>query len=173
MEASGNQRLAIVPTLAQGAWEKLQSYNWPGNVRELENLVERELILRHEDALRFDELPGDKGPPSHPTGASNTGIHSLDEAMAQHIQQALAMANGKIQGVGGAAELLSINPNTLRKRMRKLGVDFGRKAKREFNIEQSSGGREKIIPQQTNQLDDYKRSGATHKGLPNNTCQLC
>jgi transcriptional regulator with GAF, ATPase, and Fis domain len=49
--------------------------------------------------------------------------------MAQQIQLALTMANGKIQGAGGAAELLSINPNTLRKKMRKLGIDFGRKAK--------------------------------------------
>jgi transcriptional regulator with GAF, ATPase, and Fis domain len=91
--------------------------------------VERELILRHEDALRFDELSGDKIAPSHPIYPSNTRIHSLDEAMAQHIQLALNMANGKIQGADGAAELLSINPNTLRKRMRKLGIDFGRKAK--------------------------------------------
>jgi transcriptional regulator with GAF, ATPase, and Fis domain len=117
------------PPLAQGAWEKLQSYDWPGNVRELENLVERELILRHEDALRFDELPGDKIEPSHRIYTSNTRIHSLNEAMAQQIQLALTMANGKIQGAGGAAELLSINPNTLRKKMRKLGIDFGRKAK--------------------------------------------
>lgn len=117
------------PPLAQDAWEKLQSYDWPGNVRELENLVERELILRNEDALRFDELPGAKVAPSHPIDPSNPRIHSLDETMVQHIQLALTMANGKIQGAGGAAELLSINPNTLRKRMRKLGVDFGRKAK--------------------------------------------
>jgi len=49
--------------------------------------------------------------------------------MAQHIQLALTMTNGKIQGDGGAAALLSINSNTLRKRMLKLGIDFGRKAK--------------------------------------------
>jgi DNA-binding protein Fis len=39
---------------------------------------------------------------------------------------ALKLAKGKIQGPGGAAEILSINPNTLRKRMRKLGINFGR-----------------------------------------------
>jgi transcriptional regulator with GAF, ATPase, and Fis domain len=47
--------------------------------------------------------------------------------MANHIQMALKLAKGKIQGAGGAAEMLSINPNTLRKRMRKLGINFGRK----------------------------------------------
>jgi DNA-binding protein Fis len=38
----------------------------------------------------------------------------------------LKLAKGKIQGPGGAAEILSINPNTLRKRMRKLRIKFGR-----------------------------------------------
>jgi transcriptional regulator with GAF, ATPase, and Fis domain len=114
------------PPLAPGAWERLQSYKWPGNVRELENLVERELILRHEDSLRFDDLPGSSGMTSYPMDVPHSQIPSLDAAMAHHIQLALSMARGKIQGPGGAAQLLSINPNTLRKRMRKLGIRFGR-----------------------------------------------
>ena len=117
------------PPLAPGARERLQSYDWPGNVRELQNLVERELILRHEDALRFGELPGHEIAPLSPTDPLSPRIYSLDEVMARHIKRALTMAKGRIQGVGGAAELLSINPSTLRKRMRKLGIDFGRKAK--------------------------------------------
>jgi transcriptional regulator with GAF, ATPase, and Fis domain len=52
--------------------------------------------------------------------------------MAKHIQHALALAGGKVDGRGGAAELLDINPRTLRHRMRKLGVPFGRKIKRSF-----------------------------------------
>jgi transcriptional regulator with GAF, ATPase, and Fis domain len=43
----------------------------------------------------------------------------------QHIRRALKLANGKIHGSGGAGELLGINPNTLRSRMRKLGIPFG------------------------------------------------
>ena len=31
---------------------------------------------------------------------------------------------GKIHGSGGAAELLGINPNTLRNRMNKLGINY-------------------------------------------------
>ena len=33
---------------------------------------------------------------------------------------------GRVEGEGGAAELLGINPHTLRARMRKLGVDWRR-----------------------------------------------
>ena len=115
------------PPLAQNAWDRLQSYDWPGNVRELENLVERELILWHGDELRFDDLSSDTARTTVPVQLSDPRIHSLDDAMANHIQMALKLAKGKIQGAGGAAEMLSINPNTLRKRMRKLGIYFGRK----------------------------------------------
>ncbi len=38
----------------------------------------------------------------------------------------LEIANGKISGPGGTAELLGINPSTLRKKMDKLGITFRR-----------------------------------------------
>jgi transcriptional regulator with GAF, ATPase, and Fis domain len=114
------------PPLAPNAWDRLQSYDWPGNVRELENLVERELILWHGDELRFDDLSSDTDRTTVPVPLQDPRIHSLDEAMANHIQMVLKLAKGKIQGPGGAAEILFINPNTLRKRMRKLRIKFGR-----------------------------------------------
>jgi len=47
---------------------------------------------------------------------------SLDETIYKAIEGALQMSKGKIHGVGGAAALLGINPNTLRSRMRKMGL---------------------------------------------------
>ena len=46
--------------------------------------------------------------------------------MARHIETALARTRGRVEGPGGAARLLAINPHTLRARMRKLGVDARR-----------------------------------------------
>ncbi len=46
--------------------------------------------------------------------------------MARHIEAALTRTHGQIEGPGGAAALLEINPHTLRARMRKLGVDWRR-----------------------------------------------
>jgi transcriptional regulator with GAF, ATPase, and Fis domain len=46
--------------------------------------------------------------------------------MAVHIERALAQTNGRVEGPFGAARLLGINPNTLRGRMRRLGVDWKR-----------------------------------------------
>lgn len=52
----------------------------------------------------------------------------LDNVMREHIEKALRRTGGKIQGPDGAAALLGVKPNTLRHRMRKLGIAFGRKS---------------------------------------------
>ena len=57
---------------------------------------------------------------------AKASIPSLDHVMAEHIRYALQLCNGKIFGPGGSGELLGINPNTLRKRMDKLGIPYGR-----------------------------------------------
>ncbi|UCG00250.1 MAG: hypothetical protein JSV89_20745 [Spirochaetaceae bacterium] len=44
-----------------------------------------------------------------------------------HIKRILTKTNGKIHGPGGAAELLGINPSTLRNRMNKYGIQYGRR----------------------------------------------
>ena len=54
----------------------------------------------------------------------------LAEAVSVHHQWALKEADGKVQGPGGAAEILRIHPNTLRKRMKKLGIPYGRQKKK-------------------------------------------
>ncbi|MBO6574333.1 MAG: GAF domain-containing protein [Rhodothermales bacterium] len=50
------------------------------------------------------------------------GGSSLDEAMRAYIEHILKETGGRIEGTDGAAEALSIHPNTLRSRMNKLGV---------------------------------------------------
>jgi len=54
---------------------------------------------------------------------------NLDVVVSRHIRQVLAVTGGRIEGVKGAAQLLGIKPNTLRHRLMKLGIPFGRKAK--------------------------------------------
>ena len=53
-----------------------------------------------------------------------------DDVIRQHIQRVLQKTQGKVHGPGGAAELLGINANTLRNRMNKLGITYGRKKTR-------------------------------------------
>ena len=51
------------------------------------------------------------------------GVATLDENERAHIRKALAVTGGKIHGPRGAANILDINPSTLRSRMEKLGTE--------------------------------------------------
>ncbi|WP_136513149.1 MULTISPECIES: sigma 54-interacting transcriptional regulator [Geomonas] len=117
------------PAIAPGVLERMMNYWWPGNVRELENLVERELIRYRGGQLKFDSLLLDEKSAKTPSISEELtgGAINLDEAMAAHISKVLKMAKGKVHGPGGAAELLGINPNTLRGRMSKLGLKYGKR----------------------------------------------
>jgi len=118
----------IPPAIAPGALGRLMDYDWPGNVRELENLVERELIRHRGGQLLFDAVLPAESAAVPPLPANNLQPPmKLDEAASLHIGAALKISGGKIHGPGGAAELLGIKPNTLRARMDKLGIRYGRK----------------------------------------------
>ena len=59
----------------------------------------------------------------------------FDMLVAKHIREALKSTKGKINGPGEAAELLGIKANTLRHRMSKLGIAYGRdKYKMSFRV---------------------------------------
>jgi transcriptional regulator with GAF, ATPase, and Fis domain len=116
-----------LPKLAPGAMAPLIAYAWPGNVRELENVIERALILSKGRPLTFDNIvwPDDNGE----QGRSTTRIDdflNLNHVISNHIKHALETAKGRVHGPSGAAQLLGLNPSTLRHRMRKLRIPHGR-----------------------------------------------
>jgi transcriptional regulator with GAF, ATPase, and Fis domain len=124
-------KLAERPVLAPGAIDRLIAYDWPGNVRELENMIERALIQHQGGVLSFETLlprSASGGREVVESAGRNRALPSLDEINARHIRQALKMAGGKINGPGGAGQILGLHPNTLRKRMNKLGIPFGRRS---------------------------------------------
>ena len=59
----------------------------------------------------------------HQCSEDTSTVLTLEQATRNAIHAALHAANGKIHGAGGAAELLDINPSTLRGKMRKLGIE--------------------------------------------------
>lgn len=118
----------------------LVSYPWPGNVRELAAVIERAAILGGGQGLQVAQALGTapiRSPqlaPANPAidsavvekdGRMDSECSTLDTAMVRHIESALRRTRGRIEGKGGAAELLGINPHTLRARMRKLGISWG------------------------------------------------
>lgn len=121
-------KLPAAPGISPGAMDRLMAYHWPGNVRELENVVERELILNKGEPLTFRLLADtyETCPPEMLAGLADEPVN-LNKATALHIQRALQKAKGIVHGPGGAAAILGINPSTLRSKMKKLGIPYGRK----------------------------------------------
>ncbi|TKB56693.1 sigma-54 interaction domain-containing protein [Ferrimonas aestuarii] len=128
----GRFNLDRLPSIAPEQLAKLQNYNWPGNVRELVNAVERAMIQSRGAPLQFDFLGPVEVAESLPMTSNQTividpsratdQLVSLDMMTAKYIEHALRVTGGKIHGQGGAAEKLDIHPNTLRSRMKKLGI---------------------------------------------------
>jgi DNA-binding NtrC family response regulator len=120
-------KLRDTPDLAAGSIETLMAYDWPGNVRELENAIERALILHPEGPLQFEDLSGARGTQGDGLERSSAPeVLGLDEVIKRHIERVLEKTGGKIHGPGGAGELLGVNPNTLRSKMKNLGIPFGK-----------------------------------------------
>jgi transcriptional regulator with GAF, ATPase, and Fis domain len=125
--------------ITQETMDLLQRYDWPGNIRELQNLIERGVVLGQGSTLTLDRsllhvqaetrpavqaaaqtasvplAPAESLPVANPPA-------SLDELQRQHILHALTQANWVIEGDRGAAKLLDLHPNTLRSRLKKMGI---------------------------------------------------
>ena len=107
-----------VERIPRRAMEALSSYGWPGNVRELENVIERALILSPGKTLKLDEAFG-QGPGEVQPAPKTRRMEDLER---DHIRAVLDQCGWRINGPGNAAEVLGRNPNTLRSRMKKLGI---------------------------------------------------
>jgi transcriptional regulator with GAF, ATPase, and Fis domain len=100
----------------------LESYDWPGNVRELENVIERALILSAGPTLHVDEFSGGRAARAAEPPLTSSPLRTLDEVDRDHIRGVLERCGWRVNGEGNAAEVLGLHPNTLRFRMKKLGI---------------------------------------------------
>ena len=64
--------------------------------------------------------------PAAPERTPSHRLRSLDQVVIEHIERVLAATGGRIEGGSGAAQVLGVNPHTLRARMRKLRIDWTR-----------------------------------------------
>ena len=129
--------------------ERMSVYRWPGNVRELENVVKRAAALAPTALILPDHLPdavrlgaGSEEPTMRPETFPVEWMRaemarlkdSLDGRLHNHF---VACVEGPLlelvlRRTGGnqvkAAELLGINRNTLRKRIKELNVPLSGRA---------------------------------------------
>ena len=139
--------------------ELMKRYPWPGNVRELENLVRRLAALYPQDEITAEiietELRTVEASPSMPAAAMLPDDITIGQAVELHLQRYFAGFGTELPPPGlyqrvlaeveyplvlasmtatrgnqiKAAELLGLNRNTLRKKIRELGVNVYRASK--------------------------------------------
>ena len=102
---------------------RLIAYPWPGNVRELENVLERAVILAPGPALEVgaDVLPVNAEAPTSEVQVPEQPA-TLEATDREHILTVLRQTGWVVEGSRGAAKILGLHPNTLRSRMKKLGI---------------------------------------------------
>ena len=104
-------------TIPKSMMKALQEHTWPGNVRELEHAIETAVIASPEPILRLgDRLERESAE------AREEPFKGLETIEREHILKVLQKTRWKVEGEGGAASILGLNPSTLRSRIKKLGI---------------------------------------------------
>jgi transcriptional regulator with GAF, ATPase, and Fis domain len=102
---------------------------WLGSIRDLQNVIERAIITARLGMLRFDlpiprEAPAGRIelPSLRKTEPAVVKEHEMRPRERDNIMAALRQSQGRIDGVGGAVELLGLRPTTLTARIKKFGL---------------------------------------------------
>jgi transcriptional regulator of acetoin/glycerol metabolism len=98
--------------------KRLLEYGFPGNVRELENIIEQAFVLCRGGVIELDHLPLELRPPAAPAASlpATTDIKGMERQM---IRSALDKHKGHR---AHAARELGIDPSTLYRKMKSLGI---------------------------------------------------
>jgi two-component system, NtrC family, nitrogen regulation response regulator GlnG len=130
--------------IAAEAVDRLAGYDWPGNVRELENVIQRAMVMASGGVIVPEHLP--IGPVSAAAavsvdasleeiierkmhecvrglrGHASANLHSLMVGLIEKPLLRAVMRETKGNQVR-AAQLLGINRNTLRKKLKEHGIE--------------------------------------------------
>jgi transcriptional regulator with GAF, ATPase, and Fis domain len=85
----------------------------------MENILERAVILSAGKTLEIEDEIFVRG--TAPSATPNAAV-GLEELEREHILSILKQTNWIIEGPTGAATILKIHPNTLRSRLKKMGI---------------------------------------------------
>ncbi|HEX7006249.1 MAG TPA: nitrogen regulation protein NR(I) [Alphaproteobacteria bacterium] len=140
-------------TLDPAALARLKQYRWPGNVRELENLIRRLSALYSQEVIGIDLIEAELADASRPVEMPEPPQDdSLATAVERHLKEFFAAHKDGLPAGGlydrilreverplitlslaatrgnqiRAAQLLGLNRNTLRKKIRELDITVSR-----------------------------------------------
>eukprot|EP00998_Keelungia_sp_KM082_P005535 NODE_1851_length_1199_cov_1.315299_g1835_i0.p3 GENE.NODE_1851_length_1199_cov_1.315299_g1835_i0~~NODE_1851_length_1199_cov_1.315299_g1835_i0.p3 ORF type:complete len:154 (+),score=25.08 NODE_1851_length_1199_cov_1.315299_g1835_i0:177-638(+) len=142
-------------TLSAEAMARLKAHRWPGNIRELENMVRRLTALYSHDVIGVDVIETEFSENNVSEAAPSAEPQSLSESIERHVREYFdaheedlpsnglydrilremerPLLNVTLEATRGnqvkAAEVLGLNRNTLRKKIRDLGLEVVRGTK--------------------------------------------
>jgi transcriptional regulator with PAS, ATPase and Fis domain len=112
-----------IALVSNDALNRLLAHDFPGNIRELENIIEHAFVMCGEAVIQMHHLPGALG---GATGAGEaaapglSGFGSFRELEKSFLEKILAESGGSRRT---AARRLGIDPSTLFRKMKRLGID--------------------------------------------------
>jgi two-component system nitrogen regulation response regulator GlnG len=145
-----------VKTVAPEAIRLMQNYSWPGNVRELENLVRRLSALYADESISREIVQSELNISDRQSVAQASGPVDVSTAVETHVAQVLKEHEPNLPPAGlydrvidkveapllamvlnacggnqiKASELLGLNRNTLRKKIRAHNIEIVKQSRR-------------------------------------------
>jgi two-component system nitrogen regulation response regulator GlnG len=145
-----------VKTISADAVKLMQAYSWPGNVRELENLVRRLGALYADENISREIVQAELNIADRQSVPSSAGPMDVSSAVETHVAQLLREHEPKLPPAGlyqrvldkveapliamvlnacggnqiKASELLGLNRNTLRKKIRAHSIEIVKHSRR-------------------------------------------
>jgi len=135
-----------VQEVAPEALERLRAYSWPGNVRELQSLLKQALLQAHGTTLLSGFLPAFPAElggslPWPPSAGDDADLEVFirrcvaaddgDQYAQTHLRLDRVLLPRVLEATGGnqqeAARRLGIARETLRRRLRELGLHLTRR----------------------------------------------
>jgi two-component system nitrogen regulation response regulator GlnG len=137
------------------AMNRLKAYRWPGNVRELENMVQRLSALYSQEVIDIEVIETELADTSSPISEREENADGLSSSVQQHLSTYFSSHGDKFPAAGlydrvlkeverplimltlkatrgnqlKASDVLGLNRNTLRKKIRDLGIPVVRVTK--------------------------------------------
>ena len=120
LQEAGHPTLSVEPAV----WRALANHRWPGNVRELRAEVVRWAVFCDHTVTPADLSPELQARPAPAAPPTHSTVEPLATQVARVERTAITHALATTGSIRGAARALEIDRNTLKRKLRSLGIEL-------------------------------------------------